>query len=539
MLRGFLCKSGFEQRRISFRNPYWLRPLSESLPGSFPFPYVRDDPLIRRLLRTNLILEPVMMRLFVFRITSLLLALPAFIPAMAQKAPRPNIVFIIADDLGYGDVGFNGQQKIKTPNMDRLAAEGMRFSQFYAGTSVCAPSRSSLISGHHTGHTYIRGNKGVSPEGQEPIADSVVTMAEVLQKAGYKTGAFGKWGLGPTGSAGDPNKQGFDVFYGYNCQTLAHRYYPDHLWENDRKITLEANKNLRENKQYAPDLIQQKALEFVDAQSKEQPFFLFLPYILPHAELLVPEDSILQYYRGKFPEKPYVGHDYGPNATNGGYTSQKYPHATFAAMVSRLDFYVGQVVARLKEKGLDQNTLIIFTSDNGPHMEGGADPDFFNSGGGFRGYKRDLYEGSIREPFVARWPGVIKPGSASTHLGAFWDLLPTFSQLAGAEPPKSIDGISFSPTLTGRGQQTQHRYLYWEFHEHNGKQAIRQGNWKAIRLNAAARPGGPVELYDLSKDPKETNNLAAKYPEKARELGQLMQESHVPSALFPFGTADK
>jgi arylsulfatase A len=324
--------------------------------------------------------------------------------AQTPKAGKPNIIFILADDLGYGDVGFNGQKYIKTPNIDRLAKEGMLFSQFYAGTSVCAPSRSSLLSGQHTGHTYIRGNKSVEPEGQQPIPDSVVTLAEVLKKAGYSTGAFGKWGLGPVGSEGDPNKQGFDQFYGYNCQGLAHRYYPDHLWDNSEKITLKGNQDLLYNKEYAPDLIQKNALSFIDAKDGKEPFFLFLPYILPHAELVVPEDSIFQYYKGKFNEKPFKGADYGPNAKKEGYASQEYPHAAFAAMVARLDLYVGQVLEKLKEKGLDQNTLVIFTSDNGPHVEGGADPVFFNSSGGFKGVKRDLYEGGIREPFAARWP---------------------------------------------------------------------------------------------------------------------------------------
>ncbi|WP_234733578.1 arylsulfatase [Tellurirhabdus bombi] len=455
--------------------------------------------------------------------------------AQNTKAPRPNIIFILADDLGFGDVGFNGQKLIKTPNLDRLAAEGKQFTQFYAGTSVCAPSRSSLMTGQHTGHTFIRGNKGVEPEGQYPIADSVTTVAEVLQKAGYKTAAFGKWGLGPVGSEGDPNKQGFNRFYGYNCQTLAHRYYPNHLWDNNQKIVLSENENLRQNKQYAPDLIQKKALEFVDAQANGQPFFLFLPYILPHAELLVPDDSLFQYYKGKFAEKPYKGADYGSDARPGGYASQEYPHAAFAAMVARLDLYIGQVMAKLKEKGLDQNTLIVFTSDNGPHQEGGADPTFFNSGGGFRGFKRDLYEGGIREPFVARWPGVIKPGTKSDFVGAFWDLLPTFAELAGTRSPSRIDGISFVPSLTGKGAQQQHNYLYWEFHEQGGRQAVRQGSWKAVRLDVATNPKGAVELYDLSKDPAEKNNLAAKHPDKAKELGQLMNQSHVPSALFPFG----
>jgi arylsulfatase A len=458
--------------------------------------------------------------------------------AQTQKAQRPNIIFILADDLGYGDVGFNGQKLIKTPNIDRLAREGVKFSQFYAGTSVCAPSRSSLMSGQHTGHTYIRGNKGVDPEGQEPIADSVVTIAEVLKKAGYATGAFGKWGLGPVGSVGDPNKQGFDRFYGYNCQTLAHRYYPNHLWDNQKKIVLEANQDLMHNKQYAPDLIQKQALEFVDAKDGKQPFFLFLPYILPHAELLVPEDSIFQYYKGKFPEKAHKGQDYGPNASRGGYASQDYPHAAFAAMVSRLDLYVGQILAKLKEKGLDKNTLVIFTSDNGPHVEGGADPKFFNSGGGFKGVKRDLYEGGIRAPFAARWPGTIKPGSTSHYIGAFWDLLPTFAELGGAKVPSGLDGISFTAALTGKGAQKKHDFLYWEFHEQGGKQAVRQGNWKAVRLKAAGNPDAAVELYDLSKDPAETRDLAMQFPGKAKELGQIMNRSHVPSAIFPFGKGE-
>ncbi|HEV7380649.1 MAG TPA: arylsulfatase [Dyadobacter sp.] len=459
--------------------------------------------------------------------------------AQKRQAKRPNIVLILADDLGYGDVGFNGQKLIRTPNIDRLAKEGTKFSQFYAGTSVCAPSRSSLLTGQHTGHTFIRGNKGVEPEGQQPIADSVTTIAEVLKKAGYTTGAFGKWGLGPVGSEGDPNKQGFDQFYGYNCQSLAHRYYPNHLWNNDKKVVLETNQNLRYHKEYAPDLIQKQALEFMDAQGNDKPFFLFLPYILPHAELLVPEDSIFQYYKGKFAEKPYKGADYGVDAKEGGYASQEYPHAAFAAMVARLDLYVGQVMAKLKEKGLDENTLVIFTSDNGPHVEGGADPAFFQSAGRFRGVKRDLYEGGIREPFVARWPGVVGSDKTNAHVGAFWDLLPTFAQLAEAKLTTQVDGISIVPALTGKGKQEQHDYLYWEFHEQGGRQAVRQGNWKAMRLKAADNPGAQVELYNLSKDPSEKTDLAGQHPEQAKKLGELMDQAHTPSALFPFGQNEK
>lgn len=461
-------------------------------------------------------------------------------PIFSQaKQDRPNIVFILADDLGYGDVGFNGQKLIRTPNIDKLAAEGRVFGQMYAGTAVCAPSRSAIMSGQHTGHTYIRGNKSVSPEGQEPIKDSVITMAEILHNAGYRTGAFGKWGLGPVGSEGDPNKQGFDNFYGYNCQGLAHRYYPDHLWDNSEKIALSENGDLLYNKQYAPDLIQQKALTFLDgAKQDKKPFFLFLPYILPHAELVVPDDSIFQSYKGKFPETPYVGKDYGPGALPGGYTSQQYPHATFAAMVTRLDLYVGQVVAKLKELGLDKNTLVVFSSDNGPHKEGGADPEFFKSSGPFKGIKRDLYEGGIREPFVAWWPGTVQAGSRSDYVGAFWDLLPTFVELAKAPASKETDGISFVPALTGKGKQPAHKFLYWEFHEGGGRQAVRYGNWKGIRLQVDKDPNGPVELYDLSTDPGETNNIAAQHPDVVKAIEQIISNQHVPSALFPFAAEE-
>lgn len=467
-------------------------------------------------------------------IICLLLVISFRIQAQSPKAVRPNIIFILADDLGFGDVGINGQNLIKTPALDRMAAEGIQFRQFYAGTCVCAPSRSSLMTGQHTGHTYIRGNKSVLPEGQQPIADSVVTMAELLKKAGYATAAFGKWGLGPVSSEGDPMKQGFDRFYGYNCQSLAHRYYPNHLWDNDKKVILASNKNLTQTNEFAPDLIQRKALNYLDTRRSGQPFFLFLPYTLPHAELVPPTDSLFAYYKGKFAETPYAGANYGPNAKTGGYASQTHPHAAYAAMVARLDRYVGQILAKLKAKGLDKNTLVIFSSDNGPHKEGGGDPVFFNSSGGFRGVKRDLYEGGIREPFIARWPGVIKPATRSDFVGAFWDLLPTFAELAGAKTPPKLDGISFVPALTGKGQQIKHDYLYWEFHEEGGKQAVRQGNWKAVRLQASSNPNGPIELYDLWKDPAETHDIAAKYPDKVRYLSKLMAQSHTESALFPF-----
>ena len=444
---------------------------------------------------------------------------------------KPNIVFILADDLGYGDLSCYGQQKFTTPNIDKLAASGMRFTQFYAGTSVCAPSRSSLLSGLHTGHSFIGGNKEIYPEGQEPIADSVYTIAENLKRAGYVTGAFGKWGLGFVGTEGDPVKQGFDFFYGYNCQRQSHRYYPGHLWRNDAKEILKGNDELKHQVTYAPDLIQQEALSFIDAQ-KDHPFFLFLPYILPHAELVVPRDSIFTRFENKFSETVYKGQDYGDSATAMGYVSQAKPHATFAAMVTRLDLYVGQVMQKLKTLGLDKNTLVIFSSDNGPHNEGGADPAFFNGSGGLRGIKRDLYEGGIRVPFIASFPGKIKAGSSNDHIGAFWDLFPTFSGVAGIKNNIHTDGISFWPALSGQGSQPGHAYLYWEFHEMGGRQAVRQGKWKGIKLKV--KTTSPVfELYDLEQDKAETTNLAARYPEVVKKLSKLIETAHQENSTFP------
>ncbi|MCC6287488.1 MAG: arylsulfatase [Chitinophagaceae bacterium] len=442
-------------------------------------------------------------------------------------------MFIIADDLGYGDIEPYGQKLIKTPHLAKFAKEGMRFTQFYSGTTVCAPSRASLMTGMHTGHAIIRGNKEVKPEGQQPIAANTYTIAEAMKAAGYTTGLFGKWGLGPMESTGDPLKHGIDRFYGYNCQRAAHRYYPDHLWDNEKKVILEENEHLKKTVTYAPDLIQQQALQFMD-ENQQQPFVMFLTYILPHAELLVPDDSIYQYYKGKFPETTHKGNDYGSDAIEAGYTSQPFPHATFAAMVSRLDVYVGQVMQKLQELNLDDNTIVFFTSDNGPHVEGGADPAFFNSAGGFRGVKTDIYEGGIRVPFMVRWVGKIKAGVDNNYIGAFWDIFPTFTQIAKTETPSALDGISILPTLRS-SKQAKHEYLYWEFHAGGGKQAVRSGNWKAIRLNVFDKSKTIVELYNLNKDPNEKDNIASLYPEIVKRLTNLMDEAHTPSDLFPFG----
>lgn len=457
---------------------------------------------------------------------------PAFEAVVSQTKPT-NIILIVADDLGYGDTEPYGQQKIKTPHLKQLAAEGMKFTQFYSGTSVCAPSRSSLLTGMHTGHTFIRGNKEIQPEGQYPIPDSAHTITEVLKKAGYTTGLFGKWGLGAMESSGNPLKQGFDRFYGYNCQRQSHRYYPTHLWDNNNKIILKENGNLTATEIYAPDLIQEQALDFI-GQNKQEPFFLLLTCTLPHAELLVPDDSIYQYYKGRFPETPHKGNDYGEGATIPGYGSQEYPRATFAAMVSRLDLYVGQVMAKLKASGIDDNTIVIFTSDNGPHTEGGADPAFFNSSGNLRGTKRDLYEGGIRVPMIVRWPGKIKPNASSDFIGAFWDVFPTLAEVAGVRSTAPTDGLSLLPEFVSPKNPKRQSYLYWEFHEAGGRQALRKDEWKAIRLNALHQDKATVELYNIKKDPQEKNNLAEKYPAITRQLIFLMNQAHIESSVFPF-----
>jgi arylsulfatase A-like enzyme len=459
-----------------------------------------------------------------------------------EENPKPNIIFILADDLGYRDLGFLGQQYIETPAIDRLAENGMFFTNFYSGATVCAPSRSAFMTGLHTGHTPIRGNTEVQPEGQRPMPDSVMTVSELMQKAGYVTGAFGKWGLGFPGSEGDPVNQGFDQFFGYNCQRYAHRYYPDYLWNNFEKVDLPGN-DWTTRGDFAPDVIQERTLEFIE-KNQDKPFFLFMPIVMPHAELAAPDDEILAKYKTKFPnETAYVakskGADYGPEMAIPAYQSQPYPHATFAAMVARIDRYVAEVVEKLDELGLSENTSIIFASDNGAHQEGGADPDFFDSNGVFRGHKRDLYEGGIRTPMIAYWPGKIKAGSESDQSFAFWDLLPTFAELAGIKPEKETDGISFLPTLLGNTQQKIHDYLYWEFHEQGGKQAIRQGNWKGIKLKVFGADEPILELYDLSKDPSESTNLATQKPEKMQELAQLMDEAHTSNSQFPLYPAER
>ena len=445
----------------------------------------------------------------------------------------PNIIYILADDMGYGDLSCYGQQKFNTPNIDALAASGLIFTQHYSGSTVCAPSRSALLLGQHTGHTYIRGNKEVRPEGQHPIPDSVITIAETLKTAGYTTGAFGKWGLGFPGSSGDPVNQGFDTFFGYNCQRLGHHYYPYHLWSNQDSVLLDANEGTQ-TEVYAPELIHEKTLDFIEA-NKEKPFFLFRPSIIPHAELAAPK-SYMDKHIGKYPpEKAFEGLDEGEQFRNGPYGSQEFTHAAFAAMIEVLDNQVGEIVQKLESLGLSDNTIIIFTSDNGPHKEGGADPEYFDSNGPLRGFKRDLYEGGIRVPMIVKWPEKVKPGTTTDHVSAFWDIFPTLSEIANLKLSKHLDGISFLPTLEGKSDtQDQHDYLYWEFHERGGRLAVRKGDWKAVKYNVLKESTRPLELYNLKEDIGETNNLADQYPEIVKEMEDILKNARTPSEVFTF-----
>ncbi|NMH86801.1 arylsulfatase [Flavivirga algicola] len=455
-----------------------------------------------------------------------------------EEVKKPNIIYILADDLGYGDLSCYGQEKFKTPNIDALASRGIKFTQHYSGAAVCAPARSSLMTGQHTGHTPIRGNKEImeGKGGQVPLPASSITIAEVLKEAGYVTGMFGKWGLGF--NEGDPNTQGFDEFYGYNDQKLAHRYYPPYLNHNKDIDSLEGN-DWTQKVTYAPDRIQEETLKFIE-NNKDTPFFAYIPSVIPHAELIVPNDTLFSKYNGRFEEVPLKNEekytsDYGDEDMKFyEYCPQEKPYATYATMIDRLDKQVGEIVAKLETLGLSENTIIMFASDNGPAREGGANPDFFNSNGGLKGIKRDLYEGGIRSPFITVWPKKIKAGTVSNHISAFWDIMPTLADLAGIETPKQSDGISMLPTLLGNENQKQHDYLYWEFNIKGGRKAIRKGNWKGVWYSINKKKQGNFELYDLSKDLAEENNIAEEHPEIVKELKSLMHEASVASDLFSF-----
>ncbi len=435
----------------------------------------------------------------------------------------PNIIYIMADDLGYGDLSCFGQTKFETPNIDSLAKEGVTFTNYYAGSTVCAPTRCVLMTGMHTGHAYVRGNREVKPEGQAPMPANIVTLPRLLKKAGYTTGMFGKWGLGAPGSASDPVEH-FDTFYGYNCQRQAHTFYPTHLWHNDKKVMLD-------EKTYSADLISDQLLQFV-RDNKDRPFFAYVPFTIPHAAMHVPEDDHAP-FRKKWPQfDNKIGKYKGPDVKN--------PIAAFAGMMTRMDRHVGELMALLKELGIDDNTIVSFTSDNGPHMEGGHDPKFFNSNGPLKGHKRDLYEGGIRVPFVARWPGKIKAGTETDIPVAMWDVLPTCLEIAEVETPGSIDGISYLPALLGKTEeQPRHEYLYWAFYERGGKQAVRMGKWKSVRNNVGKDPNSTPELYDLTSDIGETKNVATAHPDIVKQMEVYMQEAHAPSADWTFGGRKK
>ena len=440
---------------------------------------------------------------------------------------RPNIVFILADDLGCHDLGCYGQEKIRTPSIDDLAARGMRFTDHYAGSPVCAPSRCTLMTGKHTGRAWIRNNGLHRPEGQEPIPASEVTVAEVLKKAGYATACVGKWGLGYPGSEGDPVNRGFDLFFGFNCQTKAHHYYPPYLWRNKEKVFLEGNDGGPTGKEYAPDLFRDEVLKFIEG-NKDEPFFLYYATTIPHLPLQVPEDSLKEYL-GKWPDPPYR-----KKGRRGGYSFCAHPRATYAAMVSRMDRHVGEIVRLVRRLGLEKDTIFFFASDNGPVYDrlGGADSAFFESNKPFRGFKGSVYEGGIRSPLIACWPGKIRPGSVSRLPSAFWDVLPTLAEIAGVRPPKGLDGISFLPTLLGRPkEQKKHAYLFWDFPGYGGQVAVRMGKWKGLRRRLRRHPGAPLELYDLEKDIGEKRNVAAKFPEVAKKIARIMVEGRTPAPL--------
>jgi arylsulfatase A-like enzyme len=462
-----------------------------------------------------------------------------------DTATAPNFVVILADDLGYGDVGPFGQRRIRTPRIDRIAAEGMRFTQFYSGSTVCAPSRGTLLTGRHTGHAYVRDNHELGgfldeeERGQLALPPDHPTVARWLKARGYATAVVGKWGLGGPGSTGVPTKQGFDFFFGYLDQKQAHNYYPTHLWRNEERYPLRnkyfsphqplvgdpkdaASYEKYRGTDYAIDFMTREAVSWLRANASK-PFFLYFAPTIPHVSLQVPEEALKQ-YEGAFPETPYTG--------NNRYLPHRTPRAAYAAMITYLDAQVGRILDTLKAIGADERTLVIFTSDNGATFDvGGAPTQFFESNGKFRGHKTNLYEGGIRVPMIARWPGRIRAGATSLHVGANWDFWATFAELSGGGPPEGTDGISIAPTLLGRDGQRSHESLYWEFHAQGASQAVRMGRWKGIRREVAKRADAPIELYDLEKDERETTDVASSHPDVVRRIGELMRSSRTTSVL--------
>lgn len=451
--------------------------------------------------------------------------------APASLPDRPNILLIIADDLGYGEVGCYGQRTIRTPNIDALAARGVRFTDAYSGSCVCAPSRCTLLTGLHTGHAPIRDNKELSPTGQQPLPADTPTLAGLLRERGYTTGAIGKWGLGPPGSTGDPSRHGFDHFFGYLCQRHAHNHCPSHLFRDGARIDLPANKDHWETgavvgATYAPDLFREEAEAFLES-NRDRPFFLLYATPVPHAALQVPEDSLAE-YTPTIPDAPYDGKK--------GYLPHETPRAAYAAMVTRLDRDIGRLLHRLAALGLDERTIVIFTSDNGPTFNGGTDSAYFDSAAGFRGLKGQLYEGGIRVPLIFAWPGRIRENAASTAITANWDLFPTLASLARIDGlPDGLDGIDISRQLLADAVIPERDHLYWEYASGGGWQAVRLGGFKGVRRNAKKSPDGPIELYNLSDDPAESTDIAAGHPgivDRIRAIMAARTPSPIPEWNF-------
>lgn len=467
------------------------------------------------------------------------------LPAVITHADKPNIIYIYADDLGYGELGCYGQQIIKTPNLDKLAAQGMRLTQHYSGSPVCAPSRCVLMTGIDSGRSYIRNNspwaRKVNPhhQGQEPLKDEIVTLAELLKQQGYRTAVAGKWGLGGPETEGIPTKQGFDDFFGYHCQWVAHSYYPDHLWHNEKKIPFNAEATPgyhklkqapegdwthRQGEKYAPDAIAEHMLEWIDdAADQDEPFFFWYASIIPHVALHIPDERLDAYgYDKSMDPKPYLGQK--------GYSAHPRPRAAYAAMITYLDEQVGKIMAKLEEKGIADNTLIIFSSDNGASYAGGADAEYFNSVSGLRGLKGSVFEGGLRVPMIARWPGRIESGASSDKISAQVDMLPTLVEAAGGSAPSGIDGVSLLPILTGKGEQAEPDFYYWEL---ANKQAIRKGDWKLVRVfNKAGK--ATTYLFNIANDPGEKTNLIDKHPDRAQQLIAMIQQHRTQPEVTGF-----
>jgi len=470
--------------------------------------------------------------------SSLALSFENRLQAEENSNRKPNIVLIMADDLGWQEIGVMGQKKIRTPNIDNLATKGMRFNQFYSGSAVCAPSRCNLITGKHGGHAYIRNNREIKNKGdifggQLPLPEGEIGLAKILKSVGYTTGCFGKWGLGAVGTTGDPLNQGFDRFYGYNCQRHAHNLYPKYLVNDQENELLPGNTRSNTGEIYAPQRIADEMLEFV-SKNKKQPFFLYYPTVLPHLPLQAPKEDIEE-YKGLWPETPYNGRSYQPHPT---------PRACYAAMISFLDKQIGRLMALLKNLNLDRNTIVMFTSDNGStHLRSQVDYDFFDSVGPLRGLKGSLYEGGIRVPFIAHWPGKIRSNQQSDHLAANYDLLATIAEIVDVQITMDTDGTSFLPLLLGKTEdQKIPPYLFWDFAGYGGQMAVRMGKWKGLKRDLRKKDKVTLELYNLEEDIGETNNVTSQHPEIAAKIEQIiLRERVMPTTKeFQFGTyADK